>query len=126
MKVLVRTGGKKKWRARVHFYDAENDRALCPCYAGGPNDPDWEVQEVDIERFSQIENACWHCERLLKPKPPRKPPRRKLRLARHEAELAKLKRWNEGWRGHFTRDTELGGPTGAAKFTAAIFSLPDL
>lgn len=92
MKVLVKTGGEKKWRAKVHFYDAENDRALCPCYAGGPNDLDWEVQERDVERFSQIENHCCHCRVLLIPKPC-KPTARKLR---HAEELKKLKRWTNG------------------------------
>jgi hypothetical protein len=101
MKVLVRTGGKKRYRAKVHFYDAENDRALCQCYGVGPNNPDWEVQDVTVEQYYQIKEACWKCRQLLTPPPlkptrqPRKSPRKMLRLAEHEAEMGKLKRWNE-------------------------------
>jgi len=90
VKVLVKVRGKRKNRAVIHLYDAENGCALCRSWPrpGGA----WEVQE--IESFPSGAACCWHCKaKQLRaaglPSPPKKP----RKPTRRQRELEAWERW---------------------------------
>ena len=90
MKVLVKVRGYSPKLASVHAYDADAGHALCSKWIAPGRD--WEVQEHDVERITQIPRYCSHCEQRLRPAPVR--PRKATRkMQQYESEMERLRRW---------------------------------
>jgi len=89
MKILVKTGGRKKHRSVIHIYDESTNSALCRRWP--KPGAEWEVREVDDFMAIPERDRCLHCADKLTPKSPLPLTPREERRQR---ELAKLAAWN--------------------------------
>jgi len=89
--ILVKVRGRKYRRAMIHAYNRETGTAICRSWPRPGRE--WELQDVDWSDVP-VQRRCSHCNAKLHPKPP-KPRLPSAKEREHQAELDRLKAWNE-------------------------------